>query len=352
VGAVLSIKLRGIAVQLNLDLSYRNIKYLTGSIAPMETSASTLRNRLLSRARLRHLHVFTEVAELLTVKRAAEAVGITQPSATQALADLERLLDTSLFLRHARGMSLTPAGALLLPLARRTLGLINDTATQAAALAQGSTEIVRIAAIPAAIVYLGEVLPEFVRANPSVLVQVVEADAARQATLITEGEVDCAFCRAPPVLAAGWSFAPLWPDRFAIVAGHAHPLARKQRISMADLAAATWIVTPTQIAAREAFDAFFARERVSAKTYGIVTASAQMMLSLLSKEDLLAFVPASIVRGALAAGVLAEVAWTKRFPFADIGILSMQPGQGSALDRFTEHVQKHVMTRRRVGRSA
>lgn len=311
----------------------------------METSASTLRNRLLSRARLRHLHVFVEVAELLTVKRAAEAVGITQPSATQALADLERLLATPLFLRHAHGMSLTPAGALLLPLARRTLGLVNDTATQAAALAQGSTEVVRAAAISAAIGHLGEVVPEFVRANPGVLVQVVEADAARQATLIAEGDVDCAFCRAPPVLATGWSFVPLWPDRFAIVASHAHPLAGKRRVSMAQLAAATWIVTPTSIAAREAFDAFFARAPAPVKTYGVVTSSASMMESLLRKEEVLAFVPVSIMRGWLAAGVLAEVAFTRRFPFADIGILSPQRGQGSALARFTTHMHEHAKAR-------
>lgn len=38
--------------------------------------------------------------------------------------------------------------------------------------------------------------------------QVVEADGARQATLIAEGDVDCALCRALPVLAAGWSFTP------------------------------------------------------------------------------------------------------------------------------------------------
>ena len=65
-------------------------------------SATVLRNRLLSRARLRQLHLFVKVAELQTVKRAAEAVGITQPSATLALADLEQLLSCPLFLRHSR----------------------------------------------------------------------------------------------------------------------------------------------------------------------------------------------------------------------------------------------------------
>ena len=113
-------------------------------------TASILRNRLLSRARFRHLHVFVKVAELQTVKRAAEAVGVTQPSATQVLADLEQLLGCALFLRHAQGMSPTPAGTALLPLARKALALIDEAATQAAALAYGSTSVVRVAAISAA----------------------------------------------------------------------------------------------------------------------------------------------------------------------------------------------------------
>lgn len=74
-----------------------------------------------------------------------------------------------------------------------------------------------------------------------------------------------------------------------------------------------------------------------------------MMWSLLSKEELLALVPVSIVREWLAAGVLAEVAWTKGFPFTDIGILSPQCGQGSALGRFTDHMHEHA--RERTGQS-
>lgn len=309
----------------------------------MGISATTLRNRLLGRARLRHLHVFVKVAELLTVKRAAEAVGITQPSATQALADLERLLECPLFLRHSQGMSLTSAGAVLLPLARRTLGLIEDAATQAAALAQGSNEVVRVAAISAAIGgHLGKVIPDFAREHPGVLVHLQEADAARQSSLLADGDVDCAFCRAPPVLPTGWAFTPLWPDRFVIVSGRAHPLARKRRVAMADLLAATWLVTPTSIAAREAFDAFFAQAPVPVKTYDVITSSATMLWSLLSQERLLAFVPASVVRGGLEAGLLAELAWPQRFPFAEIGILAPQQGRGPALTRFTNYMQRHA----------
>ena len=299
------------------------------------TSATLLRNRLLARARLRHLHVFVKVAELLTVKRAAEAVGITQPSATQALADLEQLLQCRLFLRHAHGMAPTTAGELLLPLARRMLGLVDDTATRAAGIAQGAVGVVRVAAISAAIGGpLGEVLPVFARQHPQVLVELLEADAQRQASLVAQREVDCAICRRPAVLPAGWAFAPLWPDHFCIVSGAAHPLAIKRRVGMADLLAHTWLVPPSSIAAREVFDRFFDAAGDAVRHYPVVSASPLMLWSLLTQEPLLSLVPASVMQRFLETGQLAQIDWPTPMPFDPIGVMAPDAGRGPALDDF------------------
>ena len=307
----------------------------------METTATTLRNRLLNRARLRHLHVFVKIAELQTVKRASDAVGISQPTATQALADLEQLLEAPLFLRHSRGMSLTVVGAALLPLARRSLGLIDDTATQAAALIQGSNMVVRVAAISAAIGGpLGRAVPEFVRKYPDVLVQLQEADAARQAALVADADVDCAVCRVPAVLPDGWCFTPVWKDRFAIIAGPAHPFIRKRRIGMDELLSATWLVTPTSISSRAVFDAFFARAQSNVRKYNVLTASPAMVWNLLTQEPLLALLPLSIVERLVESGQLVEIAWSERLPIHEIGILAPGQGRRPALDRFVDFLQQ------------
>lgn len=307
----------------------------------MRTSANTIWNRLLSSARLRHLQVFVAVAELQTVERAAGSVGISQVSATQAVADLERLLQCKLFLRRAQGMVLTPAGSQLAPLACRMLGIIDDAATQAAALAQGANEVVRVAAIPAAIEnHLGKAIPDFTQSHPSVLLHLQEADALCQASLVADGDLDCAFCHAPPVLPYEWSFTPLWSDRFAIVAGFAHPLACKRGVTLSDLVAATWLVAPTSTAAREAFDTLFAHAPTPPKTHGVITNSASMLSSLLSQQHLLAFVPASIVRSGVESGMLAEISWPQRFHSSPIGLLVSRRGQGPALESFTRYIEK------------
>lgn len=304
-------------------------------------SATVLRNRLLSRARLRHLHLFVKVAELQTVKRAAEAVGITQPSATLALADLEQLLACPLFLRHSQGMALTRAGELLLPLARRMLGLADETATRAAEIAQGAVGVVRVAAISAAIgSHLGRALPAFARAHPHVLIELIEADTSRQGGLVLSGEVDCAICRRPPVTPAGWIFLPLWPDCFGIVAGTSHPLARKRRVAMPDLLAYTWLVPPTSIAARGVFDQFFAEAPSEVRHYSVVSSSPTMLWMLLNQEPLLSLVPMSVMQCFLEAGQLAQIAWASQIPFDPIGLMAPEAERGPALNSLIEFLQR------------
>lgn len=304
-------------------------------------SASSLRNRLLGRARLRHLHVFVKVAELQSVKRAADAVGVTQPSATQCLADLEQLLGCNLFLRHSQGMALTTAGELLLPLSRRMLGLVDETATRAAEIAQGAIGVVRIAAISAAIgSHLGEALPAFARLHPQMQIELLEADAQRHPGLLANRDVDCTICRRPSVLPAGTAFTSLWPDQFGIVAGASHPLARKRRVSMSDLLDSTWLVPPTSIAAREVFDHFFAPS-APVKHYNIVCASPTMLWTLLSHEPLLSLVPLSVMQRFLQHGQLIQINRSHRMPFDDIGVLAAVNGRGPALDALLAFLQKH-----------
>lgn len=306
----------------------------------MATSVTTLRNRLLSRARIRHLHVFVKIAELQTVKRAAEAVGVTQPSATQGLADLERLLESPLFLRHAQGMALTPAGTALLPLARRMIDLVDQTATFASGLLDGASSVVRVAAISAAMGgELGGVVPAFARRHPSIVLELIEADAVRQATLVANAEVDCAVCRRPAVLPSGWSFHPLWPDRFAIIAGSFHPLATKQRVSRADLLDSTWLVPPTSIAARAVFDRYFHDDLERIKLYNIVAASPLLIWRLLSQEPLLALVPHSVAATLLSTKQLCELSWPEKLPFGEIGVLAPANKRNDALEKLLSFLQ-------------
>ena len=62
----------------------------------------------------RRVLTFREVARLGSFSRAAEALSLTQPAVSQQIAALERQAGARLLERGPGGLTLTPAGALLL----------------------------------------------------------------------------------------------------------------------------------------------------------------------------------------------------------------------------------------------
>lgn len=70
---------------------------------------------------LRQLDYLVAVAEHGTVTAAAQALHLSQSTVSTAIADLEHILRISLFVRHARGLSLTRDGEMVLAEARRLL---------------------------------------------------------------------------------------------------------------------------------------------------------------------------------------------------------------------------------------
>src|SRR3954447_21126043 len=70
---------------------------------------------------LRHLRYFVAVAETSNFTRAAELSFVAQSALSQQVAALEKELGNQLFHRTSRAVTLTEAGEVLLPLARRIL---------------------------------------------------------------------------------------------------------------------------------------------------------------------------------------------------------------------------------------
>ncbi|MGA2321991.1 MAG: LysR family transcriptional regulator [Solirubrobacteraceae bacterium] len=82
------------------------------------------------------LRYFVTVAEEGQMTRAATKLHIAQPALSQAIAQLESELGFSLLERHARGVTLTPAGEKFLEKARVALAAAADAFLMAESLAR------------------------------------------------------------------------------------------------------------------------------------------------------------------------------------------------------------------------
>lgn len=290
----------------------------------MKPTARTLSQRLLTRARLRHWLGFARVAELGSVRKAAEAIGIAQPALTGLLADLESLIGAPLFERHARGMHLTALGRELLPTARRVLGAIDDVAQQAAALQSNAEHVVQVGAIGGAVGgLLAPALPMLAQRHPDLLIQLIEADATQLDQLVAMDEIDVALCRTPARLPQGWSFEPLLSDRFVVVAGRGHPLGKRRKLNVEQLRSYAWLAMPSGSAAREMFEALFA-DHALPPICQVSCRIPTVLWAMLRARPLLALIPASVVRPLVVAGELIELNLDRSLEMDPIGALCRQ----------------------------
>src|ERR1051326_9035866 len=82
---------------------------------------------------LGQVEAFVEANRRGSISRAADALGLTQPTCTARLHGLERELGAQLLLRGRRGVSLTPAGRRFLPRAIAAMESLRRGATEAKA---------------------------------------------------------------------------------------------------------------------------------------------------------------------------------------------------------------------------
>ena len=245
---------------------------------------------------IRQLPYFVAVAEELNFQRASERLNIAQSALSRRIRDLERDLgEVPLFVRHARGVRLTPSGETLLEDAREILGLVERAASRARQAAQGHEAPLRIAYSPGAILSssVGNLLKAFDAAFPNARTEAVltpvEAilagirDRSFLAGLLYIDEVDPAF--------AAMTVAQ---EEFFLALPAGHRLAGAGAIRLAELLEEDFIwypkSQPTTI--RQLLEGELERRGVSLRIV-MESPSAEATLGLVSNGLGLGFAPAS-----------------------------------------------------------
>ncbi|WP_328869139.1 LysR substrate-binding domain-containing protein [Streptomyces sp. NBC_00287] len=143
---------------------------------------------------LRHLQHFVAVAEDQHFTRAAERLMVSQSGLSASIRSLERELQTPLFMRTTRSVTLTPAGRALLGEAERILAQVRSAHEAVAAvqgvlrgmLALGSEQCI-------AGVHVAGLLAAFRRKHPDVEICLRQAGSGALAEEVAAGRLDLAF---------------------------------------------------------------------------------------------------------------------------------------------------------------
>jgi DNA-binding transcriptional LysR family regulator len=183
---------------------------------------------------LQSLRVFLQVALTGSLTRAAEKSHMTMSALSKRIAELERTADCSLFIRHPRGLELTPAGTELVHHARAVLDSVNRMAFAMGDFAIGVRGNVRIWANTSAITqFLPQDLAGFVRAQPLVRISLEEKTSEQVVSAVSDGEADLGIF-ADNVASAGLEKYLYRRDRLVLLVPADHPLATAAEITFAE----------------------------------------------------------------------------------------------------------------------
>ncbi|MEW5250544.1 LysR family transcriptional regulator [Microbulbifer sp. 2201CG32-9] len=210
-------------------------------------------------ATIKQLRAFVAVARARSLARASAELHVSQPALSIAIRNLEASAGGPLFSREGRQLSLTPEGTDFLQRAEQLLRSWDqslDAVQQRFRLQRGQ---LTLAVIPAfALNRLPPLVAAFHHQHPKIDIVLEDVVMERVVQTLVEGRAELGISFRPDQL-PGLEFMPYARDRFVAVTPEDHPLAGRQSLRWADLAASPFIAMNRGSAIRRWTDQAFAR---------------------------------------------------------------------------------------------
>jgi len=184
---------------------------------------------------LADLSLFRHVVEAGSITHGAERAHLALAAASTRIRNMEQALGAPLLIRARHGVTPTQAGRTLLQHARTMLDQAERLREDLGAYAGGLGGQVRVLSNTNALTeFLPEALSSFLSTHPNVSVDLEERLSDEIVGLIAEGVADLGIVAAT-VDASTLETYPFRRDRFVLVVARTHPLARRAKISFADV---------------------------------------------------------------------------------------------------------------------
>lgn len=186
---------------------------------------------------LKPLKSFVAVATLKSFSAAARELNTVQPAISRHIAALEEELQTRLFIRNTRDVSITAAGLQLLQDANKLLKQVEKTKRQAQKAAQGELGSLRIGYLPSAcLTFIPDLVQQFHTQYPDVDISLFEMTASEQIIAFERDEIDVGISRPlPKERQRQFRSQHLYTDYLSVVVPVDHQLAGRDRVTFDDI---------------------------------------------------------------------------------------------------------------------
>lgn len=191
----------------------------------------------------RALHAFLTLATCRNFTAAADRCHMSQSAFSQLISRMEEEIGARLFDRTSRSVSLTQEGEIFLPVAKNMIVEFDSVLADIRAHAEGRRGSVSIAALPSLCSdWIPNALATFKQACPEIRIRLFDVPLERIQSLVREGAADIGI-NADTRTDDEFDSELIFEDSFFLVCRTDHPLGRRRRIAIADLAGHDYIHT-------------------------------------------------------------------------------------------------------------
>lgn len=209
-----------------------------------------------------NLQAFVAIAETGSFSEASAQLFLSQPAISKRIASLESELETSLFDRIGRQVSLTEAGRSLLPRAQKILLEIEDSRrilqnlshTVSGTLRFGTSHHIGLHRLPT-------VLRRYTQRYPEVELDIQFMDSEEAFRAVEHGDLELAVVTLPLQKSEVLQTKCIWIDQLAVVTSKLHSLARQPKLNLKALAEHKAILPARGTFTREIIEQAFARQK-------------------------------------------------------------------------------------------
>jgi DNA-binding transcriptional LysR family regulator len=164
---------------------------------------------------------------------AADACGVTQPTLSAGIKQLEETLGVLLVQRGSRFIGFTPEGERTLDWARRIVGDARAMREEIKALKHGLTGQLRIAAIPTTLAMVASLTTPFRARHPDVRFSILSRTSIEILALLDNLEIDAGVTYVDNEPLGRVTAVPLYQERYQLLTAADAPLGNRQRVTWA-----------------------------------------------------------------------------------------------------------------------
>ena len=242
--------------------------------------------------KLHQLRDVLAVAETGSLRAAGRRMGLTQPTISRSIRDIEHELGAPLFERHGNGTRLTSIGEAFVRRAKIVQSELRRAADEVEQLKGEFVGQVAVSMSPGStIALMPSILRNFRKKHPKIVLKISEGVYEQVEADLLSGDID--FFIGPvdqDVQVLPTHVEKLFNNQRVVVARKGHPLGNAT--TLADLAGAEWIKPTFATRSGEAdLDAMFEHAGMPAPNIVLHTRSALMTLLAVESTDLLTILP-------------------------------------------------------------